>query len=94
MGYNIKPINGGDMNQYLGSPTMMSLAHNGAFDCEVSQELQDLANTTEGIMAIVDANGVDHFLRVAKSGNCHGNWLQQVIKVVEENYMDGFIVVY
>lgn len=82
--------------QYIGSKTTKSLAKNGAFDCEVSPELETLAISDDNIIAVVDSKGIEHFLSIAKSGKCHGNWLDKVIQAVESDprIKNGFMIIY
>jgi len=92
MGFFIAKIDNTELNEYIGSNTIYSCADNGAFNCEVSEELEELVNSDESIMAIVDEDGVDHFLTILKSGAILGRDVQKLISIVEEKYKDGFIV--
>ena len=51
---------------------MYSCADNGAFDGNVSKELEDYAEENENVMAVVDKSGVDNFLMVLTQGKCKG----------------------
>lgn len=92
MGFYIYNLNDEGSNDYIGTQTMYSCADNGAFDCEVNNELADYAEQNEGIMAVVDKNGIDQFLNILKSGVCNGRDIQKFIDIVESKYMDGFIM--
>ena len=92
MGFFISKIDNSELNEYIGSNTIYSCADNGAFDGEVSIELEELSNEDESIIAIVDKNGIDRFLNILKSGKLVGRDVQTFISIVEENYKDGFIV--
>lgn len=94
MGYFISNINNGKLNEYIGSVTIFSCADNGAFDCKVSEELETLADENEGIIAIVDKNGIDNFINILKSGNVKGRDVKKFITAVETNYKNGFIIHY
>ena len=80
------------LGEYVGSQSISSCAGNGAFDSNVSSELEKLADEDEEIIAIVDGDGVEHFLNVLKSGCCNGRDIQKMIEIVENNYKDGFII--
>jgi hypothetical protein len=81
------------VNEYIGSNTINSIAVTGAFDLPVSDELQDLASRQENIIAIVDANGVEHFLNSIKNNNPSGRDVQKLIELVEEKLQDGFMII-
>jgi hypothetical protein len=98
MGYEVTTIGKRDERsdiQYVGSVTTKSLADNGAFDGDVSKELEELADSDDSIIAIVDENGIDKFLSIAKSGQCHGRWLDKVIEAVESDarVKTGFMII-
>lgn len=79
------------LGEYIGSQSVYSCAKNGAFDSTISSELEEIAQEDEEIFAIVDVDGVEHFLNVLKGGNCSGRDIQKMIDIVE-NYKDGFII--
>ena len=93
MGYTMRTRDH-SKDQYLGSVTMMSLADNGAFNCDVCPESANICNNDESMMAILDADGIGPFLVVAESGRCHGKWLDKVIEFVKQNCVEGLIVTY
>ena len=92
MGYYIAKIGERKLNEYIGANTIYSCATNGAFDCEVSPELEKMANDDDAIYAIVDAKGVEHFLNVIKSGNVIGRDVQLIKNTIEQNYKEGFTI--
>lgn len=92
MGFYIAKIKDDELREYIGSQTMYSCADNGAFDTEVEKSLENYANETDGIFAVVDKKGVGHFLNILKSGKCKGRDVKNFIKAVEENYMNGFMM--
>ena len=80
------------LGEYIGTQSIYSCAENGAFDSTVSAELEELARKDEQAIAVVDGDGVEHFLNVLKSGSCSGRDIQKMIEIVENNYKDGFII--
>lgn len=92
MGFFITKLKDTKLREYIGSQTMFSCADNGAFDSKVDKELENYANETDGIYAVIDKNGIDNFLTILKSGKCVGRDVEKFIKAVEENYMDGFMM--
>jgi len=72
MGYYITKLEDTKLNEYIGTQTMYSCADNGAFDGNVSKELEDYAEENENVMAVVDKSGVDNFLMVLTQGKCKG----------------------
>ncbi len=92
MGFYITKIGGGEFSEYIGSQTMYSCADNGAFDSPVSPKFEKIANEDEAIFAIVDKDGVEHFLSVLKSGTCVGRDVEKFIETVENNFQKGFIM--
>lgn len=80
------------LGEYIGSRSISSCAGNGAFDSPVSSELEELADEDEEIIAIVDGDGVEHFLNVLKYGSCNGRDIEKMIDIVEKNYKDGFMI--
>lgn len=93
MGFFITKLKEMELNEYIGSQTIYSCADNGAFDCEVSIELKNYANSHENVMAIVDELGVDEFMRVLKSGKCHGRDISKLIEIINNKYKNGFMIV-
>lgn len=92
MGFYITKLRDTKLQEYIGSQTMYSCVDNGAFSAEVDEELADYANATEGVCAVLDKNGIENFLSVLKSGRCHGRDVSKFIKIVEEKYLDGFMM--
>lgn len=92
MGFYITNLKDTELKEYIGSQTMYSCADNGAFDIEVDKELENYANETDGVFAVVDKIGVRHFLNILKIGKCKGRDIEKFINAVEENYMDGFMM--
>jgi hypothetical protein len=92
MSFYITKLKDTELKECIGSQTMYSCVDNGAFDCDVNKDLEDYANENEGVMAVVDESGVDNFLKILKSGVCHGRDVEKFIKAVEENYKDGFMM--
>jgi hypothetical protein len=93
MGYYLCKLKDTKLQEYFGSQTMFSCADNGAFeDSTISSDLEDYANSDENIIAVVDANGVEHFINTLKSGKCCGRDVQMLITVISEKYSDGFMV--
>ena len=92
MGYYIAKIGERKLNEYIGANTIYSCAAHGAFDCEVSPDLEKMVNDDEAIYAIVDAKGVENFLSILKSGNVTGRDVQLITNIIEQNYKEGFII--
>ena len=83
-----------ELIEYIGSQTLYSCADNGAFDSDVSPEIEEYINKNENIMAAVDKEGVPHFISVLKSGAVTGRDVNKFINVVSEKLTDGFLVIY
>lgn len=93
MGFYLCNLKDTKLQDYFGSQTMFSCADNGAFEgSELSAELEKYANADEGIFAVVDANGVEHFLKTLKSGNCHDRDVQLLIHLISKKFSNGFMV--
>lgn len=92
MGFYLCKLKSTELGKYFGSKTMYSIAVAGAFNSDVSDELNVYCNNDEQVVAIVDKSGVPHFLHILKSGNCHGRDVQLLIDEVSTNYLDGFMV--
>lgn len=92
MGFFISKLKETKLNEYIGSKTMYSCADNGAFNSVVSEDLMSYADNNPKIMTIVDKNGVDHFLKVLRSGGCSGRDISKFADIIEEKYKDGFMM--
>ncbi len=93
MGFYLCNLKDTKLQDYFGSQTMFSCASNGAFDgSELSEELEKYANSDDHIFAIVDAKGVEHFIKTLKSGNCQGRDVKMLTDVVSEKFREGFMI--
>jgi len=92
MGFYITKLKDTKLGEYIGTQTMCSCADNGAFNTEVNTDLEAYADENENVIAIVDKSGVSAFLDVLKSGRCNGRDVEKFINIVEEKYMDGFMI--
>ncbi len=98
MGYYIKNIRMSEddaitVSEYIGGQTIYAVADSGAFDSPVSPELEELSDKQENIMAIVDANGIQHFLNTLKNNSIRGRDVQKLIEIVEEKLQNGFMII-
>jgi len=93
MSYSISRLNDFQLNENIGSKTVRILADQGAFDSDVSNHLEALADDNDQIHVIVSEEGINHFLEVAKSGT-GGGYRDRFIKYVEDSYMNGFMLHY
>ena len=94
MGFYLAKIKDTELHEYIGSQTIHSCANNGAFDSDVFNDLQEYADLNNNVMAIVDSNGVEHFINTLKNGKCVGRDIELLINVVTEKYSNGFMVIY
>lgn len=93
MGFFITKLKETELGEYIGSQTIYSCADHGAFDSKVDQDLEEYVNKTERVIALVDASGISHFLDILKNKPVSGRDVQKLIQEVENNYMDGFMIV-
>lgn len=92
MGFHISKVGDTQLGEYFGSNTIFNAAEEGAFDVVINKETEKLFSPS--VMIIVERNGIDHCLEVLQNTLKPGRDTQKLIKEIQLNYKEGFMLHY